>query len=165
MIEHRTFNLDEWENPRRDMAEPAGLIQAESATLFKSSPRTADDRLAQGPQGYDPARGAEVIAWAKAFLDQAAPLANGRWADFEGGEPALADPTQLVGRRVLESALTTIVDLEDSIAAVDAEDKVEAYGNWLGLMRGDLTWSLRGLRLTPTADACALRLRRAPRHC
>jgi len=40
---------------------------------------------------------------------------------------------------ILEAALTTIVDLEDSIAAVDAEDKVVAYGNWLGVIRGDLT--------------------------
>ncbi len=125
--------------------------------------------------GYDPDRGAQVIAWAKAFLDDAAPLAQGRWADWTGGTPDLADPAQLIGRDgdtlllrhnglhievvvdrahpigrtdpagiadvVLESALTTICDLEDSVAAVDAEDKVAAYDNWLGLMRGDLTAS------------------------
>jgi malate synthase len=122
--------------------------------------------------GYDRAHGAAVIARARAFLDGAVPLASGSWADFAGGDPLLADPAQLVGRRgsnllfrhhglhielivdrdhpvgrddpagiadiVLEAALTTIVDLEDSVAAVDAEDKVAAYANWLGLMRGDL---------------------------
>lgn len=119
------------------------------------------------PGGYDAERGAQVIARAKAFLDEAVPLVAGSWADL-AGEPALRDPGQQVapwlyrhnglhievvidrahpiGRGdpagiadvVLEAALTTIVDLEDSVAAVDAEDKVEAYANWLGLMRGDL---------------------------
>jgi malate synthase len=122
-------------------------------------------------KGYDPVRGAQVIAWAKAFLDRAVPLASGSWADL-AREPVVADPAQFAGRNgdvllfrhnglhievvidrshpigrddpagiadvVLDSALSTIVDLEDSIAAVDAEDKVAAYANWLGLMRGDL---------------------------
>jgi malate synthase len=51
---------------------------------------------------------------------------------------------------VLESALTTIVDLEDSVAAVDGEDKCAAYANWLGLIRGDLTADFQkdGKRIT-----------------
>jgi malate synthase len=57
------------------------------------------------------------------------------------------DPSSNVGRSdrigiadiVLEAALTTIVDLEDSVAAVDAQDKLAAYANWLGVIRGDLT--------------------------
>ncbi len=151
---------------------------------------------AAAARGYDPARGAEVIAHAKDFLDRAVPLARGRHADVTGWSvtdgalaPALADPSQFAGyvgdpgspRAVLlrhhglhiellldrqhpvgksdpagladvvvEAALTTIIDFEDSIAAVDAADKTAAYANWLGLMRGELqaTFAKDGHSLT-----------------
>jgi malate synthase len=135
-----------------------------------------DAPAAQG-KGYNPQRGAAVVAAGRAFLNLALPLdGGGDWAEWRGGDvPALCDPAQYLGRGsnsllfannglhievvvdpvhpvgatdpagiadiVLESALTTIVDLEDSVAAVDAEDKLRAYRNWLGLMRGDLTAS------------------------
>ena len=127
-----------------------------------------------GGGGYDPARGARVVARAKEMLDQAVPLAEGSWADVTDVAGAtLADPAQYKGTRagevlfaknglhirvvidpstpvgatdpagisdvILESALSAIMDCEDSVAAVDAEDKVLAYSNWLGLMDGTLT--------------------------
>ena len=126
------------------------------------------------PGGYDAERGAAVIARAKAFLDEAVPLAEGSWTDLAdvAGDIPLADTAQFVGRTergplfvnhglhieividrehpvgrgdpagiadvVLEAALTTICDCEDSVAAVDGEDKALAYRNWLGVIRGDL---------------------------
>jgi malate synthase len=131
------------------------------------------DAPAARPGGYDAERGAAVIRAGRAFLDKAVPLASGSWENWDGvGDPPLAEPVQLVGRKqgglllrhnglhielvldrshavgatdvagiadiVLEAAITTIVDLEDSIAAVDAEDKLAAYRNWLGVIRGDL---------------------------
>ncbi|MGB0967320.1 MAG: malate synthase G, partial [Halocynthiibacter sp.] len=139
-------------------------------------------------KGYDAERGGRVIAWGKAFLDDAVPLASGSWADVTaikaGADltPALKDgaayagyigaadaPTAIVmknnGLHIIldidastpvggadpagisdirmESAMSAIMDCEDSVAAVDAEDKVLAWGNWLGLMRGDLTEEIK----------------------
>jgi len=148
---------------------------------------------AERGRGYNPARGAKVIACARAFLDQAVPLSRGSHADVElyrvengrflaylrdGAQVVLAHPEQFAGYNgeaaepravllqhhglhieiqidhghpigrtdaagvkdvMLESALTTIQDCEDSVAAVDAADKCVVYDNWLGLMKGDLS--------------------------
>jgi malate synthase len=145
--------------------------------------------------GYDPRRGAEVIAEVDRLLDELFPLARGSHADVTGyrvddpavlvavtadGQTGLAEPAQFVGHRradatltgvllrrhglhaelsidpehrvgrqhhadvadvVLESAVTTIVDLEDSVATVDGPDKARAYRTWLGLMTGELVAS------------------------
>ncbi len=135
--------------------------------------------------GYDAARGAAVIAYARKFLDEtitgwADVLTGGTAPHFvaktEFGETRrylfkqnglhieiLVDPTHPIGATddldiadvTLEAALTTIIDLEDSVAAVDAEDKVAAYTNWLGLMRGDLVASFEkgGKTMTRALDA------------
>lgn len=138
--------------------------------------------------GFDPARAARVVAWAKAFLDDVLPLSRGSWIDVTGlsvtdgalqiaGAGPLATPDAFAGHigraeapdevilahhglhirlkldranpvgksdpagiadMILEAAISSIMDLEDSIAAVDGEDKTRAYANWLGLMKGDL---------------------------
>jgi malate synthase len=148
----------------------------------------AEQDGAEKGSAYNPVRGARVIAWARNFLDQAVPLASGKWSDvsrvtiegtvlkadlgglrepsqFRGSRGAKEhpsavllennglhieiafDPRHLIGKDdkagisdvIVESALTTIMDCEDSVAAVDAADKVTVYRNWLGLMKGDLT--------------------------
>jgi malate synthase len=141
--------------------------------------------------GYDPTRGAKVIAYVRAFLDQHFKLVQGSHADAQsyvikdgrlavqvaGSATTLADTSAFVGYLdeataptavllkhhglhveirfdrnhpigktdaagiadvVIESAITTIQDCEDSVAAVDAADKVGVYRNWLGLMKGTL---------------------------
>ena len=123
------------------------------------------------PGGYDATRGAAVIAYARNFLNHSIPgweaVLSGGASDFFVTQSAsgdtkrylfkqnglhieiLVDPAHPIGATdelhiadvILEAALTTIIDLEDSVAAVDAQDKVAAYTNWLGLMRGDLVAS------------------------
>ncbi|MGY2161905.1 malate synthase G [Pseudomonas tolaasii] len=147
---------------------------------------------AEKGQGYNKVRGDKVIAFARAVLDEAAPLTAGSHVDSTGykivdgklivslkggSNSGLRDDAQLIGFQgpaaepiaillkhnglhfeiqidastpvgqtdaagvkdvLMEAALTTIMDCEDSVAAVDADDKVVIYRNWLGLMKGDL---------------------------
>ncbi len=144
-------------------------------------------------KGYNPQRGAKVIAYARHVLDRTAPLRKGSHIDSigylikdgklavklaGGGSTSLQNPAQLIGYQgdtktpssvllqhnglhldlqinrstaigasdpagvcdlVIEAALSTILDLEDSVAVVDADDKVLAYSNWLGILQGTLT--------------------------
>jgi len=98
-------------------------------------------------KGYDADRGARVISWAKTHLDTAAPLGGAQWADATLHMRIVIDPSHQIGSAdpagiadvILESAISTIMDCEDSVAAVDGEDKTLAYTNWLGLMKGDLS--------------------------
>ncbi len=132
------------------------------------------------PGGYDEVRGAAVIAAVRKFLNAAIPgweaaLSGGTSEHLVATKPGgylfrhnglhievVVDPAHPVGKTdplgiadvFLESALTTICDLEDSIAAVDAEDKLNAYRNWLGVIRGDLaeTFEKGGRQMTRTLN-------------
>jgi len=160
--------------------------------LYGTDALPEDDGASRGP-GYNPVRGARVIAYARHVLDSCAPLKKGSHLDStgygvvdnnlavtlkDGRSVGLKNPAQFVGFQgemgspssvllshhglhmdiridrstaigrgdpagvsdlVLESALSTILDLEDSVAVVDADDKVQAYGNWLGILKGTLT--------------------------
>jgi malate synthase len=155
-------------------------------------PKTRGEEL----RGYNPARGAKVVAYAMQFLDENVPLAKGSHARVsqyqvadgglsailsDGTQTTLSQPEQFAGYQgdpqnpssvllrnnnlhidlqierghpigkshpagvkdvVLEAAITTIQDCEDSVAAVDAQDKALIYANLLGLFKGDLTATL-----------------------
>ena len=155
----------------------------------------SEDKGCEKGKGYNPKRGAKVIAYARNVLDRTAPLRKGSHVDSvgyrikdgklavklkDGSNTSLADAKQLAGYQgepskpsavllqhnglhldiqidrstligksdpagvsdlVLEAALSTILDLEDSVAVVDADDKVLAYSNWLGILQGTLTES------------------------
>jgi len=159
--------------------------------LYGTDVLSEEDGAEKG-KGYNPVRGAKVIAYARALLDEHAPLAEGSHKDSagytvesgklavkltNGSTTGLKDESQFVGYTggadaptglllakngnhfeiqidaehpigrddaanvkdvLMESALTTIMDCEDSVAAVDADDKTVVYRNWLGLMKGDL---------------------------
>jgi malate synthase len=164
--------------------------------LYGTDAIAEDGGAERGGGGYNPVRGQRVIAYARRFLDDAAPLAGGSHAHatgyrIEGGalvvalaggaRAALQDPAQFIGYQgtadapeavllrhhglhveiridrstpigttdpagvsdvALEAALSTILDLEDSVAAVDAADKLLGYRNWLGIVKGTLTESV-----------------------
>ncbi|MCQ4247874.1 malate synthase G [Pseudomonas stutzeri] len=169
----------------------------------------SEENGAQKGPGYNEVRGAKVIAFARNFLDQAAPLADGSHVDSvsyrvqdgvlkvtleNGSVTGLKQPEKFVGYQgeaveptaillknnglhveiqidpnspigqtdaagvkdlLVEAAVTTIMDCEDSTAAVDAGDKVLVYRNWLGLMKGDLVEDLEkgGKRITRRLNA------------
>ncbi|WP_271104606.1 malate synthase G [Pseudomonas tohonis] len=156
----------------------------------------SEENGAEKGKGYNKVRGDKVIAFARAFLDEAAPLHDGSHVDAtayaikdgafavtlkDGTETGLKDTAQFIAFQgdaaapqalllkhnglhfeiqidpnspigktdaagvkdvLMEAALTTIMDCEDSVAAVDADDKTVVYRNWLGLMKGDLAESV-----------------------
>ncbi|BAN48526.1 malate synthase G [Metapseudomonas resinovorans] len=210
------------------MSNPRYALNAANArwgslydALYGTDAIPEDDGAEKGAD-YNPVRGARVIAFARAFLDQAAPLADGSHTEatryrVENGQllvslgdrqSTLRDPRRFIGFQgaaqapsaillknhglhfeiqidtnhpigttdaagikdvLLEAALSAIMDCEDSVAAVDAADKVQVYRNWLGLMKGELTEevskggktftrSLNADRSYTAADGSALRL-------
>jgi len=159
--------------------------------LYGTDVLSEEDGATKG-KVFNPIRGAKVVAYARQFLDQAAPLLKASYSDVvaytvvdnklavklkDGSTTGLVDEKQFVGYQgetsapssillrnngihidieidktktigandvagvndvVLEAALSTILDLEDSVAVVDADDKVLAYENWLGILKGTL---------------------------
>ena len=126
-------------------AKPGGYDPQRGAAVIKAAKAFLDEAFPLSSGSWADYAGGEIgLADPSQLVGRNGPSLllkhNGLHAEvvIDPAHPIGKDDPAHIADVLLEAALTTIIDMEDSVAAVDAEDKTLAYSNWLGLMRGDL---------------------------